>query len=354
MVWWRAIQPDRGCGLADREGIAALELELIAICAISCAVCAVPGFVTPFSGRDNQIFGVLLTAAVLLVVAAEHSLRKSMFLATAPPAAIALLWNLYSLGHGVSSWIFLFVGLCYVANARSLQVSNAKVFLDLVRLRADAEAANTAKSEFLATVSHEIRTPLNGVLGMAQLMLREDLAPRHRGQAQVIADSGQTLLGLLNSILDLSKIESGKFELEPHPFDLADLTRGAASVFKPLAEQKDLALRVELSPLATGCWRGDGAKLGQVLANLLSNGPCWKFTLPRAPSACRSTRRPADSPSALADTGIGIAPEAGGAGVRREVHPGRLRPPRKPVRRRHRPGPGDLPLRFVTLMGVAS
>jgi signal transduction histidine kinase/CheY-like chemotaxis protein len=304
VVWWRAIQPRLRS--ADRAGISALELQLIAICAISCAVCAVPGFVTPFSGRDNQIFGVLLSAAVLLVVAAEHSLRKSMFLATAPPAAIAMLWNLYSLGHGVSAWIFVFVGFCYVANARSLQLSNAKVFLDLVRLRADAEAANTAKSEFLATVSHEIRTPLNGVLGMAQLMLREDLAPRHRGQAQVIADSGQTLLGLLNSILDLSKIESGKFELEPHPFDLADLTRGAASVFKPLAEQKDLALRVELSPLATGCWRGDGAKLGQVLANLLSNA--LKFT---AKGAITLSVDPA--PGGLtfrvADTGIGIAPE---------------------------------------------
>ncbi len=304
VVWWRAIQPRLRS--ADRAGISALELQLIAICAVSCAVCAVPAFITPLSGRDNQIFGVMLSAAVLLVAAAEHSLRKSMLLATAPPAAIALLWNLYSLGHGVSAWIFVFVGVCYVANARSLQVSNAKVFLDLVRLRADAEAANTAKSEFLATVSHEIRTPLNGVLGMAQLMLREDLSPAHHDQVRVIADSGQTLLGLLNSILDLSKIESGKFELEPHPFDLADLTRGAASVFKPLAEQKDLALRVELSSLATGCWRGDGAKLGQVLANLLSNA--LKFT---AKGAITLSVDPA--PGGLtfrvADTGIGIAPE---------------------------------------------
>jgi len=304
VLWWRAIQPRLQA--AEREGIAALELQLIAICAISCAICAVPGFVTPFSGRDNQIFGVLLSAAVLLVAAAEHSLRKSMFLATAPPAAIALLWNLYSLGHGGAAWIFLFVGVCYVANARSLQVSNAKVFLDLVRLRADAEAANTAKSEFLATVSHEIRTPLNGVLGMAQLMLREDLAPRHRGQAQVIADSGLTLLGLLNGILDLSKIESGKFELDLHPFDLAEIVGGAASVFKPLAEQKDLVVRVEVSPLAVGHWRGDGAKLGQVLTNLLSNA--LKFT---AKGAITLSVDPAPGGLAfrVADTGIGIAPE---------------------------------------------
>jgi signal transduction histidine kinase/CheY-like chemotaxis protein len=302
VFWWRAIQARLLA--AGREGIAALELELIAICAVSCAVCAIPGFVTPFSGRDNQIFGVLLSAAVLLVAAAEHSLRKSMFLATAPPAAIALLWNLYSLGHGVSAWIFVFVGVCYVANARSLQVSNAKVFLDLVRLRADAEAANTAKSEFLATVSHEIRTPLNGVLGMAQLMLREDLSPRHREQAQVIADSGQTLLGLLNSILDLSKIESGKFELELHPFDLAETIRSAASAFRPLAEQKELALRIEVSPSAVGCWRGDRAKLNQVLANLLSNA--LKFTAKGAISLAVDPA-PGGLAFRVSDTGIGIA-----------------------------------------------
>ncbi len=302
VLWWRAIQPRLQA--ADREGIGALELQLIAICAVSCAVCAAPGFVTPFSGRDNQIFGVLLSAAVLLVAAAEHSLRKSMFLATAPPAAIALLWNLYTLGHGVSAWIFVFVGVCYVANARSLQVSNAKVFLDLVRLRADAEAANTAKSEFLATVSHEIRTPLNGVLGMAQLMLREDLAPRHREQAQVIADSGQTLLGLLNSILDLSKIESGKFELELHPFDLADTVRGAASTFGPLAGQKELAFRIDVSPQAGGRWRGDGAKLGQVLTNLLSNA--LKFTASGAITLTVDAA-PGGLAFRVSDTGIGIA-----------------------------------------------
>jgi signal transduction histidine kinase/CheY-like chemotaxis protein len=304
VLWWRAIRPR--LRVADGDAIAALELQLIAICALSCAICAVPGFVTPFSGRDNQVFGVLLSAAVLLVVAAEHSLRKSMFLATAPGAAIALLWNLYSLGHGLSAWIFVFVGVCYIANARSLQLSNAKVFLDLVRLRADAEAANTAKSEFLATVSHEIRTPLNGVLGMAQLMLREDLAPRHRSQAQVIADSGQTLLGLLNSILDLSKIESGKVELELHPFDLTELVGAAASAFRPLAEQKELAFRVELSALAGGCWRGDGAKLGQVLTNLLSNA--LKFTSAGAITLLVD-RAPGGLAFRVSDTGTGIAPE---------------------------------------------
>ena len=258
VVWWRRIQPR--LANADRGDIRGLESELIAICAISCAICALPCFLTPLSTHDNQILGTMLSAAILLVAAAEHSLRKSMFLATAPPAAAALLWNLYSLGHGVSAWIFVFIGVCYIGNARALQRSNAKVFLDLVRLRADAEAANAAKSEFLATVSHEIRTPLNGVLGMSQILLGGELRPAERDQVRVIADSGQVLLSLLNSILDLSKIESGKLELDSHPFDLDETVQAAVAAFGPLAGQKELGFRVEIAPAARGVWRGDGAK----------------------------------------------------------------------------------------------
>jgi signal transduction histidine kinase/AmiR/NasT family two-component response regulator len=302
VIWWRAIQSRLVA--ANRAGIERLETELIAICAISCATCVIPCFLTPLSGHDNQIFGAILAAAVLLVAAAEHSLRKSMFLFTAPPAAIALVWNLFSIGHGASSWIFAFIGLCYVYNARALQLSNAKVFTDLIRLRADAEAANTAKSEFLATVSHEIRTPLNGVLGMTQLMLRGDLAAAQRQQVSVIADSGHTLLSLLNSILDLSKIESGKFDLETHPFDLEATVTGAAAAFGSLAAQKDLRFRLEIATDAKGTWLGDGVKLGQVLSNLLSNA--LKFTA-KGEIALTVAPTPDGLVFRVADTGIGVS-----------------------------------------------
>jgi len=308
VIWWRRIQPRLAAG--DMPQIKRLQSELIAICAIACAICAVPSFVTPFSGHDNEVMGVILSAAILLVAAAEHSLRKDMFLVTAPAAAVGLLWNLFSLGDGVGAWIFAGLGLFYIGNALALQQSNVKVFLDLLRLRADAEAANIAKSEFLATVSHEIRTPLNGVLGMAQLMARSELTTVQRGQLNVISDSGQALLGVLDGILDLSKVESGKIELEARAFDLEQTVTAASAVFAPLATEKGLAFSVEVAPQLQGSWQGDAARIRQVLSNLLSNA--LKFTVA---GAIRLDVEP--SPDGLvfrvADTGIGIPADKLGA-----------------------------------------
>ena len=301
VIWWRKIQPRLAAG--GMPEIKRLQSELIGICAITCAICAVPSFVTPLSGRDNQVMGVILSAAIVLVAAAEHSLRKDMFLLTAPPAAVALIWNLFSLGDGVRAWIFAGLGLCYIGNALALQQSNAKVFRDLLRLRAEAEAANVAKSDFLATVSHEIRTPLNGVLGMAQLIARSDLTAAQRGQVNVISDSGQALLAVLNGILDLSKVESGKIELEARAFDLEQTVTAASAAFAPLAAEKRLAFSVEVAPQLRGTWRGDDARIRQVLSNLLSNA--LKFTVA---GAIRLDVEPSADGVAfrVADTGIGI------------------------------------------------
>jgi signal transduction histidine kinase len=95
-----------------------------------------------------------------------------------------------------------------------------------------AQAANQAKSDFLATMSHEIRTPLNGVLGMAQAMAAEELSDDQRGRLRVIRRSGETLLAILNDILDLSKVEAGELEIEDVEFDMEHLVRGAVAAFK--------------------------------------------------------------------------------------------------------------------------
>jgi len=142
--------------------------------------------------------------------------------------------------------------------------------------RLAAESASRATSEFLANMSHEIRTPLNAVLGMAQVLGRSKLTPSQREQLRVIDEAGRTLMATLNDVLDLTKIEAAKLELEPHHFDLAEVVESTAAPYAHLCAQKDLAFRVEIAPDALGWWVGDSTRLRQVLSNLISNAV--KFT----------------------------------------------------------------------------
>lgn len=169
-----------------------------------------------------------------------------------------------------------------------------------------AEAANRAKSDFLANMSHEIRTPLNGILGMAQVMGREDVEGTHRPRLKVIRDSGEALLGVLNSILDLSKIEAGQLEIEVAEFKLSELIASACDPFATLAAQKGVALAMEIDPAAAGAWRGDPLRLRQVLSNLASNAV--KFT-EAGQIVLRVRRLPEGLSFEMSDTGVGIPRE---------------------------------------------
>jgi len=139
-----------------------------------------------------------------------------------------------------------------------------------------AAAANAAKSTFLATMSHEIRTPLNGVLGMAQVMARDELTLAQRERLDVIRQSGEALTALLNNVLDLSKIEAGQMEIEAIAFDLGALTRSARSAFATLAADKGLELKLDIALSACGIFEGDPTRLRQVIYNLVANAV--KFT----------------------------------------------------------------------------
>lgn len=169
-----------------------------------------------------------------------------------------------------------------------------------------AERVSRAKSEFLANTSHEIRTPLSAVLGMVQVMERHPLDPDQRRRLQLIADSGNALLAVLNSVLDLAKIEAGKLELDEHDFDLAQTVRVAVSSFETLAVQKELALTVEVTPEVSGVWRGDSDRLRQVLSNLVSNAV--KFT-PQGHVAVRVAPGEEGVRFSVVDSGIGVAPD---------------------------------------------
>ena len=176
----------------------------------------------------------------------------------------------------------------------------------LKKARDEANAANAAKSAFLATMSHEIRTPLNGVLGMAQAMARDELPPVQRDRLSVIRHAGETLLALLNDLLDLSRIEAGRLELEEGVIDLDRLVEGVRATFESLAADKDLAFTVEVSQDASGLWRGDATRVRQILYNLASNAV--KFTA--AGSVRVNVTLEAETlVFAVRDTGPGIAPD---------------------------------------------
>lgn len=182
----------------------------------------------------------------------------------------------------------------------------------LYHAKAAAEAANLAKSRFLATMSHEIRTPLNGVLGMAQLLLMPDIGDDERKEyARTILNSGQTLLTLLNDILDLSKIEAGRLELKQAAFDPQALIHEIVALFATSAQAKQLTIESRWHGPAGRRYESDAVRLRQMLSNLLSNA--IKFTEHGAIYISANEISAAGDEARLefcvTDSGIGIRPE---------------------------------------------
>ncbi|MFN7887726.1 MAG: sensor histidine kinase, partial [Betaproteobacteria bacterium] len=195
------------------------------------------------------------------------------------------------------------------AMAAQLQDYTGSLERKVAEKTAEIETANRHKSEFLANVSHELRTPLNAILGFSEALderLFGELNARQAQYVRDIHDSGRHLLALINDLLDLSKVEAGRLDLEPAPVDVPALVEGAMQMVAARASAAGVRLTVDIEP-DVGVWRGDARRLHQILLNLLSNAV--KFTPAGGDVRVRAAHAAGGLAIAVADTGVGIAPE---------------------------------------------
>ncbi|MEM9618828.1 MAG: ATP-binding protein [Pseudomonadota bacterium] len=252
--------------------------------------------VTLFLGWKEGIGGALLVLCTYLMFNAVHGgIRPSPFDVTA---------------GALSHW--LMVGLSFAlvmltAGAATFQREMERAAVKLSEARIEAEAANRAKSDFLAKMSHEIRTPMNGVLGMAEMLESTSLDDQQKLYASTISSSGASLLAIINDILDLSKIEAGRLSFETEPFELKGFIDQIGMLFQTSAKQKQLDFLLSYDEDLPAEVIGDAGRIRQILINLVGNA--LKFTRQghiKIKVGGGANNAIADLEFTVEDTGIGV------------------------------------------------
>lgn len=336
LALWTTTDAKTACGwfvVATAAGLARAFVDRrtigwprLAMATVSCAIWAAAPLLSFISGGQHGVelgVALLLAGYVLVFTQMRAAPREALIVSSPYSAAILMLmidqWG--SPGFWVVLAIVPVMGLALLIKVTITQMKDAELeavndrqaalIAELEIARDQANAASAAKSNFLGVISHELRTPMNGVLGAAQLLRMSDLDPRQTSFVDIITQSGDGLLVLLNDILDLTKIEAGKMDLAPVLVDPRGLMDRLIGPFGAQAEAKGLTFTREMRGEWPALARLDPLRLAQISNNLLGNA--IKFTPAGDVAFLMEGARSDDGRMilriAIRDSGIGIAPE---------------------------------------------